>query len=490
MCVISTVVRGIIGASTPLFPDETYYWEWSRRLAAGYFDHPPVIAWITALGTAVFGPTPFGVRVVSVLLGGVAAVCLCAAARRLGGDRAAFMAALVFATMPLSAAGLILATPDAPLLAFSAAAWYGIVRALDAPRRSRDSLTWWSLSGVALGFAFASKYTSILLPAAVLLGMLSSRGARARLRDPEPYVAAIIALVVFLPVLIWNANHAWISLAFQVGHGLGRARGSIVGRELELIGGQAGLVSPVIFVLLVVATWKGWSERAGTSTARMLAVSAAFTFVFFMYSATKRRAEANWPAPAYLPALLLLVSPAVLTAPMRRWLRIGLGMAAALTSVTYVNAFAPMLPVPAPRDPAARAYGWDDLASAVEALPEAASPRTLVAADRYQEASELAFHLSRHPQTFALNMVARGNQYDLWPSLPRRAAQGDTVILILDELPGTPTQITQLVPHFDAITRGALVPLRRRSGVVKNLRIWVLRGWRGTWPTAALRSRS
>ncbi|MEA3246785.1 MAG: hypothetical protein U9Q74_11580, partial [Gemmatimonadota bacterium] len=64
------LVRLALAAVVPLFPDEAYYWEWSRRLAAGYFDHPPAIAWLVRGGTAVFGDTPFGVRFLPVLAGG------------------------------------------------------------------------------------------------------------------------------------------------------------------------------------------------------------------------------------------------------------------------------------------------------------------------------------------------------------------------------------------------------------------------------------
>jgi 4-amino-4-deoxy-L-arabinose transferase-like glycosyltransferase len=74
------LVRLGVGTTTPLFPDETYYWEWSRRLAAGYFDHPPVIALLIRAGTAVAGDTPLGVRLLPILAGVAAALFLCAAA--------------------------------------------------------------------------------------------------------------------------------------------------------------------------------------------------------------------------------------------------------------------------------------------------------------------------------------------------------------------------------------------------------------------------
>jgi 4-amino-4-deoxy-L-arabinose transferase-like glycosyltransferase len=487
----AAAVRLVVAALTPLFPDEMYYWEWSRRLAGGYFDHPPVLAWLIRAGTLVFGDTPLGVRFGAVAAGAIASAVLCLAARRIAGERAALITAIVFAVMPLSAAGLVLATPDAPALAAASATLYAIVRVLQVPARSRESLTWWAVAGAALGVAFASKYTAALLPLGVFIALLSRRDLRRRLAEPGPYVATAVALLVFVPVVLWNARHAWISFAFQLQHGFGSAGGSAINRELELLGGQAGLVSPVLFVMMMIAAAASL-RRTADGVQRTLAILAFVILAFFAYSATKRRVEANWPAFAYLPGALLLAAHAA----SRRWdgwFRAGVVVAGVLTLVTYVNAFTPILPVPARRDPAARAAGWSDLArvaSQVQSRHAHAGDRVWFAGDRYQEAASLAFHLPAHPETFSLNLSSRANQYDLWPGFPARARAGDGLLLVLDDAAGTPPAVTMLVPHFTTVTREAPVSLSRKGDVVKNLRIWMFLGWRGTWPQAPLRSRS
>src|SRR5688572_7253313 len=91
---VAGLVRLIIAALTPLFPDETYYWEWSRHLATGYFDHPPMIAWLIRAGTLLAGDTPLGVRLFPVIAGVVAGLCICSGTRRLAGQRAAMLAAI------------------------------------------------------------------------------------------------------------------------------------------------------------------------------------------------------------------------------------------------------------------------------------------------------------------------------------------------------------------------------------------------------------
>lgn len=494
VAVAAGLIRLTIAALTPLFPDETYYWEWSRRLDAGYFDHPPVIAWLIRAGTLLAGHTPFGVRLGPVAAGVAGTLLVCAMARHLAGGRAALTASIVFAVMPLSAAGLVLATPDAPLLACIAGAVYALVRAIEAPLRSGRSVAWWCVSGIALGLAVSSKYTAVLLPLGALVALLSRQQLRERLKDPGPYMATLVAVAVFSPVLLWNARHDWISFTFQLRHGLAGAAGSIIARELDLIGGQVGLVSPILFVMCAIATARSLrAPRAPTHVP--LAVIAIAIFGFFVYSATRRRVEANWPALAYVPAVALLVAQAR-TVRWERWLLAGIALSGALTLVTYVNAFVPILPVPARRDPAARASGWDDLAAAVNRVYSVRRPissyRTLVGADRYQEASELAFHLPDQPETFALNLSGRPNQYDLWPTFPERAQPRDALILVLDDVEGAGQHPTAalLAPHFITVRQGDPVALARNGDVTKRLRIWVLDGWRGTWPEGSLRSRS
>jgi len=120
--VAAWLVRLAFAARLPLFPDETYYWDWSRRLQGGYFDHPPMIALLIRAGTALAalfgaGPSPLAVRFFSVLAGAVATLAAAATARRLAGGRAALIAAFSFAIMPLAAAGLVATEVDAFLQA-------------------------------------------------------------------------------------------------------------------------------------------------------------------------------------------------------------------------------------------------------------------------------------------------------------------------------------------------------------------------------------
>src|SRR6185437_6993843 len=247
--------------------DEAYYWDWSRHLAAGYFDHPPAIALLIRFGSAMLaavglGATPFAIRLGTLLAGWVAAFATIATARRLAGDGAALRAALILAVLPLAAV---------------AATLYCLVRALESPAASSSSTRWWTLAGAALGLAFVSKYTSIFLPVAVLAAIVLRRDLRARLREPGPYIACIVATLVFSPVLVWNARHGWISFVFQVRHGLAAPQGSLLRaawrHEGDLFGGQAALASPILFVLLAWAAGRSLARRASATHTMLGAIT-------------------------------------------------------------------------------------------------------------------------------------------------------------------------------------------------------------------------
>ena len=181
-------------------------------------------------------------------------------------------------------------------------------------------------------------------------------------------------------------------------HGLSAPEGSALRaawrHEGDFFGGQAGLVTPILFVLCAIAVWR--ALKATSDDRRLvLAVVALVTFAFFIYSAVRQRVEPNWPAPAYIPAIILLATHDWSVRGVR-WLAGGICLAAAVSVVIYAQAVAPMLPLAPARDPIARAFGWRELAGSVVNEAEATSAktgrRTWLGGDRYQEAAELAFY--------------------------------------------------------------------------------------------------
>jgi 4-amino-4-deoxy-L-arabinose transferase-like glycosyltransferase len=476
---VTALVKIVVAGLFPPPPDETYYWEWSRRLAGGYLDHPPAIALLVRVGSALFGASPLGIRLGAVLAGWGASLCVVLLARRLSGDAAALRAAVIIACIPLAAAGLVVATPDAPLLAATALSLLALDHAIAAEPGSRRALRWWLVAGASLGVALGSKYSAVLLPAGVLLALVTSPVLRRQLVTPAPYLATLLALLIFAPVVQWNATHDWISFRFQLGHGLGPHNGSLLAREASLLGSQAALVSPVLFVLMGVVVVSALRNDAPRQ--RMLAVVAATFFLFFCVTTLRQPAEANWQAPAYIPAIVLLASHS----SSRRWLRwlaAGCALGGVMVATVYLQAVSPFLPIPAEVDPTARGTGWRELAAkasdAAASVPAPPGSTTWLAGNRYQVASQLAFHLPDHPQTFSLNVESRTNQYDLWPSFQEQARAGDNLVLVLDGDYDDDPVIATLRPHFAHVRPFETVILRRGGEERMRCRVWVLEGWR------------
>ncbi len=508
------LLRLLLSVLVPLLPDETYYWEWSRRLAPGYFDHPPGIAGLIALGTAMLGQTATGVRAgpaLAALLTHLATVA-CAwqlAGRGPTGARAALRAAQLVAVIPIATLGLVLATPAALLFSAVTLALLAVERALASAPRSWFALAWWTVAGTALGIAFLAKYTAVLLPMGLVLACLAHPVLRRRFAEPGPWVAGAVALLMFAPVLRWNAANDWVSFRFQLGHGFNpAARGNPLTRELELVGGQLGLASPILFALMAVVVWfalrDGWRERRSAAVTDpilrrfALASVTVVPLVVFVVSAWRRPVEANWPSVIY-PSALVLLATSERPWALGTWWRRGLWFAAGLLTVAALQAWRAVLPISATRDPVARAYGWDALAQAVDSVRtsmqtsmqtsrqtsrQAAEPGlaghgssvpTWVAADRYQDASELAFHLQDQPTVFALNLGSRTNQYDVWPSAWQRMSAGEGLIAVFDADAKGDALAAHVSAWFEEAEQGPTVTLRRDGKEITARRIWVYR---------------
>jgi 4-amino-4-deoxy-L-arabinose transferase-like glycosyltransferase len=475
----SAALRLMLAAVTPILPDETYYWEWSRRLAGGYYDHPPMIALFIRAGTAVFGVSAFGIRVVPVLAGFGAVLAAIALARRVGGDEAALRASIVLACLPLAGAGLVLATPDGALLLFTGLALLAIERAVRTGTSSRAALGAWALAGIWSGAAMSSKYTGILLPASLVVALAVVPSLRRQFATPGPYVAVVLASAVMLPVLLWNAQHDWASFRFQLAHGFTPSRGRGIAREFELLAGQLGIVTPILFVMFAIVVGRGL-RAANDAVTRMLAIVATLTFLFFAYSAWKRTAEANWPAPSYIPAIALFASYAG-TLAWERWFAAGWKLAAALLAFTYVWSVFPIVPLPARQDPMARGAGFRALTARVTQVRDSLQPgrgTIHIAGQKYQDASELAYWMPGHPGILSFNNGYPRNQYDYWPDLGAIAMPGSSLLLVgpadADSTLTTNHGLAALTPFYKHVTLIDVVALRRGESVRERKRIWFL----------------
>jgi 4-amino-4-deoxy-L-arabinose transferase-like glycosyltransferase len=445
---VLTGLRLLAAAIVPLAPDEAYYWVWSRTLQPGYLDHPPMVALFIRAGTLIAGENAFGIRLAGPIGIAIASILLARAADDLFPEKrpGAWAAALFNATL-IVGVGTILATPDTPLLVFWCAALWALAR-LHATQDGR----WWLAFGLFCGLALLSKYTAVLLGAGAAAWLLLSRPAQRWWRDWRLYAGGIIALLVFSPVLFWNAANGWASFAKQGGRAGTDAPGITLRFLGELIAAQVGLATPLIFILCVAGTalaLHAWWRR-DDSAAAMIAALVLPGAAIFVWQATGSRVQGNWPAILYPAACIAAI--AFIPKRLARWPAPARDRGPRLALGGIVQAaFAPV-PLQRRHDPSlARLGGWDEFAAAVDS-ERRAQGAGFVAAEEYGLASQLALRLPPDVTVIAL--------HDRWAlfRLPR-PTPGVTGLLVQSERRDSAPDWPGAVP----IPRASLV--RERRGI-------------------------
>jgi 4-amino-4-deoxy-L-arabinose transferase-like glycosyltransferase len=296
-----TLLRFGLGVFLPLSFDEAYYWLWSKHLAASYYDHPPAIAYAIRFGTMILGDTAIGVRLVPLLLSVVASWCVWRAGEMLLDDaRMAALACLYFNLTLMVAVETMAATPDAPALETAAILLFTLAKLV----QTGDG-RWWIAIGIAGGLCLLSKYTGFFLGAGVLFWLVATADGRKWLPTVWPYAGGVLAVLLFAPVIAWNAAHDWISFKFQFGR---VANGGLTARYFgEFFLAQAALASPFILILGIAGFAR--ASRTGRA-AHPIALCAALMWpavVYFLVHATHDRVQGNWPSFLF-PAFALLAA--------------------------------------------------------------------------------------------------------------------------------------------------------------------------------------
>jgi 4-amino-4-deoxy-L-arabinose transferase-like glycosyltransferase len=287
-----TAMRLIYAGVIELRTDEAYYWTWSKENELAFLDHPPGIAWLIWFGTAIFGDTNLGVRFGGIVAMLATQLLLADIVRRVTHDFRAIMFALL---MPEAALyyGLLMAkvAPDTAMIPCAVAMLWSLVRLHESgnPR-------WWLAAGLFAGFALLSKFTVIMLLPAVLAFALVPDWRRRWLLNPYPWAAALIAVIVFSPVLIWNYQHDWASFRFQfvravATHQLSfRTVGEFFGLQFGLVG---FVLLPVVLSGVMLTAWRGYRTRE--PVAILLSTAVIVPFVYFFWKSLTLRVGDTWP---------------------------------------------------------------------------------------------------------------------------------------------------------------------------------------------------
>ncbi len=426
-----------------LMPEETYYWNYSRHLDIGYLDHPPVVAWLIHCGTAWLGDTEAGVRIGALVCGGIASYFIYGLTRNLFDARIALIALALAQILPFFFLSGMLMTPDAPLTAAWSAALYFLERALIAERGS----AWWA-AGICLGIGLLSKYTIGLLVPATLIFVMIDPPSRRWLGRIEPYAAAAIALAIFSPVIIWNAQHEWASFVFQTTRRLAeRPRFSLH----KLIAATLVLITPTGAAAVAAALGARASAAVVAGPAvrrrRFLQSYVLVPLAVFALFSLRHDVKLDWTGETWIAALPPVAAGVASYAELRgsralAWIRAAWAPTILALTLIYGAGFyhlvrglpdlgyskhMELLPV-----------GWRDFGRQIGALratlrAQQGEQPLVVGMDRYALASELAFYAPDQAVAVANTSSDQlfgglGLMYEFW--FPQRLQVHRTMLLI------------------------------------------------------------
>ncbi len=416
------LLRLVYLAQAQLIPDEAYYWNYAQNMELSFYDHPPMVAWLIWFGTAIVGNNEFGVRISAFLCNLVAIGYLYALACNLYDKSTAMRAVLLFAVLPLGFASSLLMTPDAPLLAAWIATLYYMERALLAGQRSA-----WLGMGIAFGLGMLSKYTLGLLGIAALVFVVVDPVARSWMKQKHPYLAAMLALLLFSPVIIWNINNDWISFAFQSTRLMGENEPF---STHYLIMHSMIMLTPLGFAAAMLVLFKGEKYRNAPYQNRQRLFVQIFTgipLVIFFVLSTFDLPKFHWTAPiwlAILPSLAWMIGRPEIYAKLTQRLLAAWQATIIICLLSYAMILhylvlgMPGIPYPI----VTNHYFWRETVSEIEQIVEQVKQQSgekplVVGMSKWSVASALSFYQSSPD---AMNIRSRnffsdsGAMYDLW----------------------------------------------------------------------------
>jgi Dolichyl-phosphate-mannose-protein mannosyltransferase len=306
---IGTGIRLLLATSVvDLGNSEAYYIAASRHFALSYFSHPPLSFWIAWATMKLTGSDAvLVVRAPFILLFIATTWLMFRLTAFLFGETAGAFAALLLNISPLFTLSFgAWVQPDGPLILCVLAATYWIARLANGNDQGYPDLLW-AQAGFWLGLALLSKYYAALLPLGVLIFALTSRDHRRWFREPGPYIACAIAILVFSPVLIWNWQNDWISFAFQAERVV-EEPGIDLRWVLDSILGQAALIGPWIWIPMLLACAPAVREGRADSKSWLILCIACVPIVLFTLVALwmPTGGHYHWQAPGYLMLFPLL----------------------------------------------------------------------------------------------------------------------------------------------------------------------------------------
>jgi 4-amino-4-deoxy-L-arabinose transferase-like glycosyltransferase len=457
-----------LGLLLDIHPDEADHWVWSQHLSWGYYEHPPMIAWVIRLFTLLLGNTQWAIEVGSQTITLLSFLALFLLARDCFGTKTAFFSVLVLEATPLFTVGSMIFIIDTVLILFVLWAalffWKGL---------TQDKPGYFYWSGLALGLALLSKITAVLFPVACLIFLLSTSKGRKVLRSPHLYLACLLSLLVFSPFIYWNMSQGWISIQSQLEKGLTGSRDW--NQVLGFWFGQPLILGPVLFFFFVKALWAGSKNFNREPRFAYLVTLMIIPLLIFGLAAFRGKysdptwTDIGWPFGAVLVGLYfserwsrdgsvkLLVSAGLIFATS--WLPIGL---------IAVHALHPFLPVAASNDRTLEMKGWRQLGTAMGPIYQRSFPgssQVYVLADDYQLAGAVSFYTPQHPVPYSFGKSKR----NFWVTMEELKQKGALLVCKPENCDQDRDKTRRMFQRVEYLSE---IPIVRQGEIVKTFKIY------------------
>jgi hypothetical protein len=426
---ILTVIRWVLAGSFELSPDESYYYLWSQHPDICYYSKGPGVAMAILASTSIFGPTEFGIRFFSPLLGLGTSIFVYLMGLKLYREKVAFWTVVTLNLIPIFNVGSIVMTID-PLSIFF---WVAALNTFWLALERRPSLSlYWPVTGALIGLGFLCKYTNAFQLFSILFFLIVVPKYRKELMRPGVYLLLLCFALFLIPPLLWNQQHEWITLEHlsQRG-GLQKAFAFRLSQFGEFLGGQAGVYSPLIFLGLAIAFFASIRKAFQSSKICFLLSFSWPILLTYTLMAFKESGEPNWTAPGYLSLGVLATHWWLQATGKVRFLGTYCYLALAfggLLSLSILNTDLfrmAGIEIPYRLDPSSRLRGWETIADQIESFrnkfEKKLGQKVFLIGNKYQTASMLSFYLKEkraegtgHPPVYIPESQDLENEFSFW----------------------------------------------------------------------------
>lgn len=479
------LVNGEIG----LGPDEAQYWTWSQTPSLGYYSKPPGIAWQIGFGTFLVGNVEWGVRFFSLFIGILLPAAVFRLAEKCGLSLSAcFWAGAAMALTPIGILASFLAITDGAMVLFWTLACAELAQAITTKKQPN-----FYLLGCLILAGALFKWTLFYFWIVVFLSFIFYPF----LANKKVVGAIFISLMALLPSFFWNWEHEWVTFrhVFSTVQGNSSGQSILNGNFWAFVGEQAALLSPLLFILLLLASIRLFSDAVPPGIKFCGTIFFGGLSLFALFSLFKKM-QGNWCDFIHPCGLVFLSWYACESVKWgKKWLQAGLALSLFLTgfifSIPYFqsnNIALAGFQIPYKWNPFRHNLGWDRLAFKLDQLGYE-SGHNFLFGDKYQTSSILSFYNSGQKRAYFLNLHGiRLNQFSFWPGMEEEQV-GMTGYFVLPENSPTFSDIERkkylglLQDYFKEVELVAIEPLFfSYERPVKSAMIFRCRGYNGKIP--------